>query len=363
MRLIESLATTEALAEVFSDRSVLAALLQFEVGLARTQARQSLIPQAAADAITTAAQPDNFDIGTLAAEMLRAGTPGIPIVKALTEVVRRADPSAAGYVHWGATSQDVADTAMVLLLKRAQPLLENDLSRLQSALRRLADDHASTVMLGRTLMQSAPPITFGLKAAQWLESVGLCSRQLRDAFSLVSFVQFGGASGTLAALGMVGDSVGQGLARDLDLKYPPAPWHTRREGLARLVCACGVLTGALGKIGRDISLLMQNEVAEVSEPGGPRSRRLVDDAAQAQSNRMCHHPGVGQSRTGTGRFIPQLHGAGARTRRRRLAGGVADSIAGVSIHRRSGGRLWPKWLKASPSMRPGCESISNRHKG
>jgi 3-carboxy-cis,cis-muconate cycloisomerase len=267
--LIENLATTEALAEVFSDQSVLAALLQFEVGLARTQARQSLIPQAAADAITTAAQPDNFDIGTLAAEMLRAGTPGIPIVKALTEVVRRADPSAAGYVHWGATSQDVADTAMVLLLKRAQPLLENDLSRLQSALRRLADDHASTVMLGRTLMQSAPPITFGLKAAQWLESARLCSGQLHDAFSNALLLQFGGASGTLAALGVLGDAVGRGLARELDLKYPLAPWHTRREGLAGLVCACGVLTGALGKLGRDISLLMQNEVAEVSEPAGP----------------------------------------------------------------------------------------------
>ncbi len=269
VRLIESLATTEELADVFSDRSVLAALLQFEVGLARTQARQSLIPQAAADAIAAAAQLNNFDSDALAAEILRAGTPGIPIVKALTEVVRHADPSAAAYVHWGATSQDVADTAMVLLLKRAQPLLENDLLRLQSALRRLADDHASTVMLGRTLMQAAPPITFGLKAAQWMEALGLCSGQLRDGFSNALFLQFGGASGTLAALGVhFGDSIGQGLARELELKYPPAPWHTRREGLAGLVCACGILTGVLGKIGRDISLLMQNEVAEVSEPGG-----------------------------------------------------------------------------------------------
>jgi 3-carboxy-cis,cis-muconate cycloisomerase len=269
VRLIESLATTEALAEVFSDRSVLAALLEFEVGLARTQAQQSLIPQTAADAITAAAHLDNFDTAALAAEILRAGTPGIPIVKALTEVVRRVDPSAAGYVHWGATSQDVADTAMVLLLKRAQPLLENDLSRLQSALRRLAEDHAATVMLGRTLMQAAPPITFGLKAAHWLQSVGSCSGHLRDAFSKALVLQFGGASGTLAALNMhFGDSMGQRLARDLDLNYPLAPWHTRRERLAGLVCACGVMTGALGKIGRDISLLMQNEVAEVSEPGG-----------------------------------------------------------------------------------------------
>jgi 3-carboxy-cis,cis-muconate cycloisomerase len=267
-RLIQSLATTEALADLFSDRSVLAALLQFEAGLARAQARLKLIPQAAADAIAAAARPGNFDADVLAAEILRAGTPGIPISKALTEAVRRTDPSAAGFVHWGATSQDVADTAMVLLLQQAQPIIESDLVRLQSALRGLAEHHSTTVMLGRTLMQAAPPVTFGLKAAGWLDSISACTQRLHEAFSDALVLQFGGASGTLAALGERGDEVGRELARELDLKYPSAPWHTRREGLAALVCACGILAGALGKMARDISLLMQNEVAEAAEPGG-----------------------------------------------------------------------------------------------
>ena len=267
-RLIESLATTEPLADLFSDQSVLQAMLDFESALARAEARVGVIPRSAANAIRKAAKAETFDIANLAVATLRAGTPGIALAKALTEKVRTMDADAAGYVHWGATSQDVADTALVLLLKRAEPILSGDLVRLRRALKKLSQEHKQTVMLGRTLVQPAPPITFGLKAAGWAASVQRSKENLDSAFSPVLVLQLGGASGTLASLGKKGVDVARVLAGELKLGFPEAPWHTQREALATLMCACGVLTGALGKIARDISLLMQAEIAEVAEPGG-----------------------------------------------------------------------------------------------
>jgi 3-carboxy-cis,cis-muconate cycloisomerase len=268
-RLIDSLATTEKLAKLFSDAAVLQAMLDFEVALARAEARLGIIPQAAADAIAAAAKPDSFDPVQLAKDALVAGALPIPFVKALTELVRARDSSTAGFVHWGATSQDVADTALVLLLKRARPVLEADLDRLEAALLQLENTHANILMLGRTLLQAAPPVTFGLKAAGWLGSVHRCKARLAAAFDEALLLQFGGATGTLASLGDHGIAVGNELAKQLGLIYPDAPWHTHRDRMAALMCASGVLTGALGKMARDIALLMQTEVAEVAEPSAP----------------------------------------------------------------------------------------------
>jgi 3-carboxy-cis,cis-muconate cycloisomerase len=267
-RLIESLATTDEFAELFADASVLQAMLDFEAGLARAQARVGIVPRAAADTIAAAAKAEGFDPVQLANDGLRAGALPIPFVKALTERVRASDPAAAGFVHWGATSQDVADTALVLLLKRAQPILDSDLSRLEKALRRLAETHGNTVMLGRTLLQAAPPTTFGLKAAGWLGAIRRGRAGVATRFGEALMVQFGGAVGTLASLGQHGIAVGQELSRELGLGFPDAPWHTHRDRLAALICACGVLTGSLGKMARDISLLMQSEVGEATEPTG-----------------------------------------------------------------------------------------------
>ncbi len=267
-RLIESLATTEPLAELFSDISVLQAMLDFEVALARTEARLGIVPQAAADHIATSAQSGDFNISRLVQSALRAGTASIPLVGALTEKVREKNAEAAGYVHWGATSQDVADTALVLLLKRAQPILLDDLERTEKALFELAKKHKETVMLGRTLLQAATPITFGLKAAGWLGELRRSGAHLKAAFAEALLLQFGGASGTLASLGDKGARVADALAKELGLQSSDAPWHTHRDRLANLVCACGVLTGSLGKMAKDVSLLMQNEIAEVAEPGG-----------------------------------------------------------------------------------------------
>jgi 3-carboxy-cis,cis-muconate cycloisomerase len=267
-RLIEALNITDQLADIFSDRSVLSAMLQFEVSLARAEARIGVIPKSAAKAIASAAQPAAFDIAKLERSAFRAGTPAIPLVKALTEAVRGKDPDAAGYVHWGATSQDVGDTALVLLLKQAQSILANDVAPIESSLQKLSDQHKSTVMLGRTLLQPAPPTTFGLKVAGWLSAIRRSRLKLAAAFSEALILQFGGASGTLASLGKDGIAVSKALAQELDLICPAAPWHTQRDRLATVMCACGVLTGSFAKMARDVSLMMQNEVAEVCEPGG-----------------------------------------------------------------------------------------------
>ncbi len=267
-RLIESLATTPTLAALFSDESVLGAMLEFEAALARAEARSGVIPMHAAEAISAAARAGNIDISLLADATLRAGTPAIPLVKMLTDQVRKADSEAARFVHWGATSQDVADTAMSLLLKRAEPVLSGDLSRLEKALANLSEGHKDTVMLGRTLLQPAPPVTFGLKAAGCLASIRRGRRRLQKAFRAAAVLQFGGASGTLASLGDRGIPVAEVLSVELGLENPPAPWHTQRDNLSTMICACGVLTGSLGKMARDISLLMQNEVKEAAEHGG-----------------------------------------------------------------------------------------------
>ncbi len=268
VRLIESLGTTGPLADLFSDQSILQAMLDFEAALARAEACFNIVPQSAADVISAEATAEAFDPAVLADASLRAGTPGIPLVKALTERVRGKDPAAAGFVHWGATSQDVADTALVLLLKQAQPILQSDLIRLEKALQRLGEDHRGVVMLSRTLLQPAPPTTFGLKAAGWLSAISRSHKRLDQTFAEALIVQFGGASGTLAALGGQGIAVGRALADELGLGFPDAPWHAHRDRLAELLCVCGVLTGSLGKMARDISLLMQGEVGEVAEPGG-----------------------------------------------------------------------------------------------
>lgn len=307
VRLIESLATTEPLAEVFSDPSVLQAMLDFQVALARAEAELTIIPQSAVRVIANCSSAQEYDTAALARETLRAGTPGIPMVKALRKRVQQEDARAADFVHWGATSQDVADTALVLLLKKAWQILDADLARIEKGLRRCVAKHHKTVMIGRTLLQPAPPVTMGLKAAGWLASVRRGRGRLQRAFSAALVLQFGGASGTLASLGNRGPRVAELIAKRLRLDLPDAPWHTHRDRLAEVVCACGILTGSLGKMARDMSLLMQHEVGEASESGGggrggsstmPQKRNPIASAiALAAANRV---PGL------TAAFLTQM---------------------------------------------------------
>jgi 3-carboxy-cis,cis-muconate cycloisomerase len=267
--LVGALATTGALAAAFSDRAVVQAMLDVEIAIARAQAAAGVIPDAAARAIA-AADASRFDAEAIAREARASATPAIPFVRALTALVRECDPSSAGYVHWGATSQDIADTALVLVLREAFRLLDADQARIVDALVRLSDAHAGTIMLGRTLLQPAPPVTFGLVAAGWLAALRRgWDRVVRDREAAL-VLQLGGASGTLAAFGDAADGIVRGTARDLGLDAPP-PWHTHRDRLAALFASLGVYVGSLGKLARDVSLLMQAEVAEVSEPGGGSS--------------------------------------------------------------------------------------------
>ena len=192
VRLVDSLSTTPKMAALFSDESILQAMLAFEVGLARAEASLGIVPATALPAIENAANPEFYETTQIAAASFRSGTITIPLVKALTGQVREIDASAAGFVHWGATSQDVADTAIVLLLKQAREILHSDLSQLESALYRLSEDHVSTVMLSRTLLQAALPTTFGLKVAGWLGAVRRDHARLDDAFEEALILQFGG---------------------------------------------------------------------------------------------------------------------------------------------------------------------------
>ena len=266
VRLIDSSSTTPRIAEVFSDHSILEAMLGFELSLARAEASLGVIPQDAARAIENAASPDLYNASAIAADSLRSATPSIPFVKALTEQVKKIDASAAGFVHWGATSQDVADTAIILVLKKSRDILHEDLARLDHSLSPLSERHAKTPMLARTLLQAALPTSFGLKAAGWLGAIRRNHSRLHAAFQEALILQFGGAAGTLASLGDKGTKLGKALAQELGLGYPEAAWHTHRDRLAALMCALGVTAGSLGKMARDISLLSQNEVAEAAEP-------------------------------------------------------------------------------------------------
>ena len=267
--LLGPLFASEAMIAVFSDRGRLQGMLDFEVGLARAEAEVGLIPAAAVAPIAAAAKAERLDVAALARQAAEAGIPTIPLVKQLTALVAAEDAAAARFVHWGATSQDVMDTGLVLQIGKALAVLKPELQRLSAALARLAESQSRTPMIGRTWLQHAVPVTFGLKAAGWLDALERCRLRLEEAGEAARVLQFGGAAGTLATLGARGLEVAEALARVLDLRLPALPWHASRDRLVALAAALGLLVGALGKMARDLSLMMQVEVAEAFEPTAP----------------------------------------------------------------------------------------------
>ncbi|AAK24381.1 3-carboxy-cis,cis-muconate cycloisomerase [Caulobacter vibrioides] len=255
-------ASTPEMLTAFSDEALLRAALTFETMLARAQADVGLIPSDAAETIAIACA-ELPDVVSLAEAAAHAGTLAIPLVALIRE--RIADPEVAKLVHKGATSQDLADTALMLQAKTGAALVLRDASRLAQALAVLAQRHAATPMLGRTLLQAAQPITFGLKAAGWLQGVASALARFERETGAIQ-MQLGGATGSLAGLdGRAGD-VAERLAARLGLPAPETPWHARREGLAGLASSLAILTGAVGKIAGDIALMAQTEVAEAFEP-------------------------------------------------------------------------------------------------
>lgn len=256
-------------ARCFDDRATLQGLLDFEAALARAEVQAGIIPAAAAAPIAAAAEASAFDIAALGEAAVAAGNIAIPMVKQLTGSVAARDPEAARYVHWGATSQDAIDTGAVLQMRAALALLEADLRTLVRGLSELAQRHRATPMIARTWLQHALPTTFGLKAAGWLSATARAKRRLAERGRGACVLQFGGAAGTLASLGERGLDVAQALAADLKLELPGLPWHSERDRVADLAAALGILAGTLGKIARDISLLMQTETGEAFEPAAP----------------------------------------------------------------------------------------------
>jgi 3-carboxy-cis,cis-muconate cycloisomerase len=265
-RLLDPLFTTDSMREIFSDRRTLQGMLDFEAALARALARAGVASAESAPAIAAHCSADKFAMDVLAREAALAGNLAIPLVKALTAAVAKSDPNAAGFVHWGATSQDVIDTGLVLQLRDALDSLQRELAQFSSALARVAEKHQSTLLAGRTWLQQASPVTLGLKVAGWLDAIHRQQARIAQARNEVSTLQFGGAVGTLAALGEKGPTVAAALASELKLELPSIPWHTHRDRFAEVATSLGLLVGTLGKIARDISLLAQTEVGEVLEP-------------------------------------------------------------------------------------------------
>lgn len=287
-RLLDSLFSSDRMREIFADRGRLGGMLRFEAALARAEARAAVIPKSAVAAIEAQCRAELFDVEKISRAAALAGNLAIPLVQELTALVRQHSGEAADFVHYGATSQDAIDTGLVLQLRDALDSVEADLAALSIILAFLARAQKGTVLAGRTWMQQAVPVTFGLKAAGWLDAVMRHRARLRELRPRVLVLQFGGAAGTLAALGRSGLKIAEALGADLGLAVPEVPWHTHRDRVAEVATTLGLIVGTLGKIARDITLLMQTEIGEAFEPaaegrGGssalPQKRNPVGCAA------------------------------------------------------------------------------------
>ena len=278
---------------IFSPSCHVEQLLRFEAALARAQARAGVIPNDAATTIAAKCDVELFDAAAIIHDAALTGTPVVPLLR---QLVAQLPNDARAYVHMGATSQDASDTALVLQMRDGLDALATDLRGVCAVAAQLAERHRRSVMPGRTFLQHAVPITFGLKAARWL---GALTRQLRTLESVrrdMLVLQFGGAGGTLAAIAPNGLAVAELLAEELNLALPDLPWHAERDRPASVACALGVTAGVLGKIATDTVLLSQTEVAEVAEgvaeakgvsSSMPQKRNPIDAVQALAASRLA----------------------------------------------------------------------------
>jgi len=332
LTIFAAIAVPDALEEATSGQAWLAAMLEAEAALARAEAQAGVIPADAADAIAAGCRGD-FDLAEITERGRATGTPVGPLVSALREAV---GGEAAPYVHYGATSQDTLDTASMLVAKRALDLILGEVDRVVTACAGLAREHRDTVMAARTLLQQAVPTTFGLKAAGWLVAVVEARNGLRR---IEPAADLGGAAGTLAPLGERGAEVASLFAKELGLVEPPLPWHSNRVRVAELGSALAVAAGVMAKIGLDVALLTQTEVAEVSVPKGggsstmPQKRNAVGSALAVACARLVTADasvlsgGLAQEHE---RALGGWHAEwDALSRALALTGGAAAAIAGL----------------------------------
>ncbi|WP_295846151.1 3-carboxy-cis,cis-muconate cycloisomerase [Tardiphaga sp.] len=319
-RHLSDLFSTAAMRSIFNERNSLQSLLDVEVALARAEAGLGIIPDAAAEAIALAARADRLDLDELAKGTERAG---LPIVNLVEQLVRLTGTELGEFVHWGATSQDIMDTSLVLQIRQALAFLRRDLDRLIEVVAGLAHQHRDTAMVGRTKLMHALPITFGFKAAVWLSGLLRHRQRLGELTPRVLQVQFGGAVGTFASLGADGPRVRTALARALDLDEPVIGWHAMRDSLTEAVGFLALLSTTLSKIATDLSLMAQTEVGEILEPGGE---------GHGASSTMPHkrNPIICEQILSSGLAL------------RRLSGTMLD--ASIHDHERATGPWQAEWL-------------------
>ena len=305
---------------IFDERAWFQRMLDVEAALARVQSRLGIIPAEAGAAITAAATVDNLVLTELAASVRNVGYPVVGVVKGLS---RAAGPAGA-WTHWGATTQDIMDTATVLQVQAGLILIRTELLAILHVLVAQADAHRHTVMAGRTHLQHALPITFGLKCAVWLQPLISHIERLDQLRPRVEIVQFGGAAGTLASLGDHGLPVAEALAAELGLRCPPAPWHVSRDGLAEAVSLLGLICGSLAKIATDVILMAQNEVAELAEP-------YVPGRGQSSTMPQKRNPIASEYILASGRavqaLVPVMQGAMAQDHERATGPWQAELLA------------------------------------
>ncbi len=332
----ETMFTTPEMAAVFSGASLIQRMLDFEAALARAEAAAGLIPRAAAEAIASKCRVEQFDVPALYRDAAAAGTLAVPLVRILTGLV---EGDARKFVHWGATSQDAIDTAMVLQMRDGLDLLARRLLDIAQTCAGLAERHRHTPMAGRTLLQHAVPITFGLKAARWLGMTTRLRGRLRELRERALTVQFGGAAGTLASLGSEGVRVMELMARGLDLAVPDLPWHTERDRVGEIVGTLGNVAAAMAKVASDITLLSQTEVGEVStqaQASVGRSSTMPQkrNPVEAMAAIACARLAIG--------LVPTLLSAGVQEHERAVGGWQAEWEAIPELFQRTSGAV--EWV-------------------
>ncbi len=324
---LEALFSTPQMSAAFSSEAHVQGMLAFEAALARAEAHAGVIPAAAAEAIAASCRVELFDVAAIYREAARAGTPAIPLVRMLTAQV---GGEAARFVHLGATSQDAIDTALMQQMRTGLDLLITDLLALCTACAALTEQHRHTLMAGRTLLQQALPITFGLKAARWL-ALALRQRDaLRERRERSLALQLGGAAGTLAALGDNGPQVVLFVADELGLPAPDLPWHTERDRVAEIAAALAVVAGAMAKIAGDVALLAQTEVGEVSEGAAPG--KGGSSAMPQKHNPVDATTAIAASRLALG-VAPTILSAMAQEHERAVGGWQAEWAAIPNLFR------------------------------
>ncbi|MCO6415926.1 3-carboxy-cis,cis-muconate cycloisomerase [Siccirubricoccus sp. KC 17139] len=312
---------TDAMRAVMGEMAFLQRMLDVEAALARAQAKLGIVPADAAAAITQAADARKLDLPALAAATRNTGYPVVGLVKQLSAL---AGTEAGRWTHWGATTQDIMDSAVVLQIRDGLALVEAELDAVIAGFAAMARAHRDTVMAGRTHLQHALPTTFGCKVAVWLSPLITTRERFAQLRPRVLKLEFGGAAGTLASLGEQGLAVQAGLAAELGLAVPDVPWHVARDGVAEAVSLLGLLCGALSKIATDVILLMQNEVAEVAEPH-QFGRGGSSTMPQKRNPISCEYI-IAQSR-GVHALVPQMLGAMAQDHERGTGPWQAEALA------------------------------------